>query len=307
MRTIYPPGWKRPSGYAHGMVAEGQLLVTGGLLGWDQAEQFHSDDLIGQAHQALLNTRAVLAEAGARPEHVVRMTWYITDRNEYLAKLPELGRVYREVMGRHYPAMAMVQVAALMEDRACVEIETTAVLPGPTGGPVPSPTVRSLPVGPDSTPAPSADDGRSKQALRVWIQMLKTNKQLEAELRRLFTHRHGTTLSRFDILANLDRCPEQTSSISSLSQMLLASRGNITRLLDRMEKDGLIRRSSNASDRRVSEVQMTDLGRELFGRLAPDHEAWADEIFSVLDEGSKQDLLRLLGRLREKLRTLQET
>ena len=128
-RTIQPPGWPRPKGYANGMVAEGRLLVTGGLIGWDEQGRFPSDDFVDQARQALSNTVRVLAGGGAAPEHIVRMTWYITDKREYLRRQPELGAVYRETIGRHFPAMAVVEVVALLEDRARVEIETTAVIP----------------------------------------------------------------------------------------------------------------------------------------------------------------------------------
>ena len=128
-RAIQPPGWARPKGYANGMVAEGRLLVTGGLVGWDEQERFTSDDFIDQVRQTLCNTVQVLASGGAEPEHVVRMTWYITDRREYLERQREVGAAYRETMGRHFPAMAVVEVAALLEDRAKVEIETTAVIP----------------------------------------------------------------------------------------------------------------------------------------------------------------------------------
>lgn len=127
--VILPPGWRRPKGYANGIVAEGRLLVTAGLIGWDEQERFPSDDFIDQVRQALKNTVQVLAGGGAGPEHIVRMTWYITDKQEYLDRRRELGTVYRETIGRHFPAMAVVQVAALLEDRARVEIETTAVIP----------------------------------------------------------------------------------------------------------------------------------------------------------------------------------
>ena len=127
--VILPPGWRRPKGYANGIVAEGRLLVTAGLIGWDEQERFPSDDFIDQVRQALKNTVQVLAGGGAGPEHIVRMTWYITDKQEYLERQRELGTVYRETIGRHFPAMAVVQVAALLEDRARVEIETTAVIP----------------------------------------------------------------------------------------------------------------------------------------------------------------------------------
>ena len=129
MQILQPPGWRRPSGYSNGVAAEGRMVFVAGLIGWDENSEFQSDDLIAQTAQALKNTVAVLAEAGAGPEHVTRMTWYITDKQEYLSRGRELGEVYRDVMGRHYPAMAMVQVAGLMDDRAKVEIETTAVVP----------------------------------------------------------------------------------------------------------------------------------------------------------------------------------
>jgi enamine deaminase RidA (YjgF/YER057c/UK114 family) len=128
-QTLLPPGWPRPSGYANGMAGEGRLVVTGGLIGWDTAGQIVSETFAGQLRQLLQNTVAVLCEAGAGPEHVVRMTWYIVDRAEYQRDLVEIGQVYREVMGRHFPAMAVVQVAGLMEAGAKVEIETTAVVP----------------------------------------------------------------------------------------------------------------------------------------------------------------------------------
>ena len=129
MQILQPPGWRRAPGYSNGVAAEGRLVFVAGLVGWDENSEFHSDDFITQSEQALENTVAVLAEAGAKPEHVVRMTWYITDKREYVTRGRELGEVYRAVMGRHYPAMAMVEVSGLMEDRAKVEIETTAVVP----------------------------------------------------------------------------------------------------------------------------------------------------------------------------------
>jgi enamine deaminase RidA (YjgF/YER057c/UK114 family) len=129
MRILQPAGWPRPKGYANGIEATGRLVIVGGQIGWDETETFQSDDFVEQVRQTLRNTLAVLAEAGAGPEHVVRMTWYITDRTEYLARGREIGAVYRELMGKNFPAMAMVQVVALMEARAKVEIETTAVVP----------------------------------------------------------------------------------------------------------------------------------------------------------------------------------
>ena len=128
MRNLQPAGWPRPKGYANGIEATGRLVIVGGQIGWDETETFQSDDFVEQVRQTLKNTLAVLAEADAGPEHVVRMTWYITDRNEYLARGREIGAVYRDLMGKNFPAMAMVQVVALMESRAKVEIETTAVV-----------------------------------------------------------------------------------------------------------------------------------------------------------------------------------
>jgi len=130
MRTLLqPPGWTAPKGYANGIAARGTQVFVGGQIGWNAQQQFESDDFIAQTAQTLRNIVAVLKEAGAGPEHMVRMTWYILDRVEYNSRLPELGVVYREVLGRNFPAMTCVQVAALMEARAKVEIEVTAVLP----------------------------------------------------------------------------------------------------------------------------------------------------------------------------------
>jgi len=126
---LHPRNWKPAKGYANGVAARGRMVFTGGLIGWNEREEFVSDDFAGQAEQVLKNIVAVLAEAGAGPEHLVRLTWYVTDKRDYLAALPELGRAYRAVIGRHYPAMALVQVAGLVEDRAKVEIEATAVIP----------------------------------------------------------------------------------------------------------------------------------------------------------------------------------
>ena len=129
MRALQPPGWPRPKGYANGIEARGRLVFVAGQIGWDSAGAFPSADLAGQVRQTLANVVAVLAEAGAGPEHVVRLTWYVTDRDEYLGALHEIGAAYREVMGRVYPAMAVVAVAGLVEASAKVEIEATAVLP----------------------------------------------------------------------------------------------------------------------------------------------------------------------------------
>jgi enamine deaminase RidA (YjgF/YER057c/UK114 family) len=129
MRILQPPGWPRPRGYANGIAASGTMIFVAGQIGWDERRAIVSDDLAVQLAQALDNTLAVLREAGAGPEHVVRMTWYLTDKRDYLARAGELGEVYRARMCRHYPAMAVVEVSALIEDRARIEIETTAVLP----------------------------------------------------------------------------------------------------------------------------------------------------------------------------------
>ena len=126
MRSLQPSGWPQPKGYANGIEADG-IVFTGGMIGWDETGAFPHTDLAGQAGQALRNIVAVLAEAGARPEDVVRLTWYITDREEYLAQAKDLGEAYRAVMGRHYPAMAVVVVAGLLEPAAKVEIEATAI------------------------------------------------------------------------------------------------------------------------------------------------------------------------------------
>ncbi|WP_304614146.1 RidA family protein [Paracoccus sp. (in: a-proteobacteria)] len=126
---LHPATWKRASGYANGIMARGRMIFTGGLVGWDADQQFQTDDFAGQVRQVLENIVAVLAEGGAGPQHLVRLTWYVTDKHEYLGALREVGAAYRDVIGRHYPAMALVQVVALVEDRAKVEIEATAVVP----------------------------------------------------------------------------------------------------------------------------------------------------------------------------------
>jgi enamine deaminase RidA (YjgF/YER057c/UK114 family) len=126
MRVLQPPGWPRPRGYANGVAASGELVFVAGMIGWDETGAF-ADGLAGQVRQALRNILAVLAEAGAGPEHVTRLTWYVTSRVDYLAAQAEIGAAYREVMGRHFPAMAVVEVSALVEERALVEIEATAV------------------------------------------------------------------------------------------------------------------------------------------------------------------------------------
>ncbi|AUH64581.1 RidA family protein [Paracoccus zhejiangensis] len=127
--ALHPANWKRAVGYANGISARGRMIFTGGLVGWDADQQFLTDDFALQVRQVLENIVAVLAEGGAGPQHLVRLTWYVTDKRDYLGALREVGAAYREVIGRHYPAMALVQVAALVEDRAKVEIEATAVIP----------------------------------------------------------------------------------------------------------------------------------------------------------------------------------
>jgi len=129
MKVLQPPGWAVPRGYANGVSASGTQVFVAGQIGWNAQGTFDSDDLVAQVRQALLNVRAVLAEAGATPQHIVRMTWYLTDRHEYLARGREIGAVYREVIGSYSVAMSAVEVSALMEDRARVEIEVTAVVP----------------------------------------------------------------------------------------------------------------------------------------------------------------------------------
>ena len=128
-QILLPPGWPRPKGFSNGIAASGKLVFVAGQIGWTPDEKWEAKDFGGQFRQTLKNTLAVLAEAGAKPEHIVRMTWYITDKKEYLGALKDVGAAWRELIGRHYPAMAVVQVVALVEDAAKVEIETTAVVP----------------------------------------------------------------------------------------------------------------------------------------------------------------------------------
>jgi enamine deaminase RidA (YjgF/YER057c/UK114 family) len=127
--TVNPPGWPRPSGYSNGIVAEGRYLAISGQIGWNERNELVGDDFGSQAAQALRNVMAVLQAAGGAAEHLVRLTWYVTDKNEYRANLAALGAAYREIVGPHYPAMALVQVAGLLEEGAKVEVEATAVLP----------------------------------------------------------------------------------------------------------------------------------------------------------------------------------
>ncbi|HET6157684.1 MAG TPA: RidA family protein [Dongiaceae bacterium] len=130
MHTILQPeGWVKPVGYANGVAARGKLVFVGGQIGWNRQGKFETDDLVGQVRQTLQNVVEVLAEGGAGPQHLTSMTWYLTDKADYLANLKEIGKVYREFLGRHYPAMAAIEVVALIEDRAKVEIQATAVIP----------------------------------------------------------------------------------------------------------------------------------------------------------------------------------
>jgi enamine deaminase RidA (YjgF/YER057c/UK114 family) len=129
MRTLQPPSWAKPRGYANGIAVKGQLVFVAGMIGWNKDCQFEAHDFVGQVHQALENIVAVVREAGGSPEHIVRLTWFVTDKHEYLASLEHLGPAYREVMGRHYPVMSVLEVSALIEDAAKVEIEATAVIP----------------------------------------------------------------------------------------------------------------------------------------------------------------------------------
>jgi enamine deaminase RidA (YjgF/YER057c/UK114 family) len=131
MKILQPAGWAKPRGYANGIAARGTVVSIAGQIGWNADGVFESDDFAAQARQALENVVAVLAEAGGRPEHIVRLTWYVVDKREYVAAYPAVGAAYRDVIGRHFPAMSAVQVAALIEDRAKVEIEATAVVPDP--------------------------------------------------------------------------------------------------------------------------------------------------------------------------------
>jgi len=129
IEILQPAGWVRPRGYSNGMAASGRTVCVSGMIGWDAQGQFHTDDFAGQVRQALQNIVDVLAEANARPEHIVRMTWYITDKKEYIAAYKEIGGAYRDIIGKHYPTMTAVQISALIEDRAKVEIEVTAIVP----------------------------------------------------------------------------------------------------------------------------------------------------------------------------------
>jgi enamine deaminase RidA (YjgF/YER057c/UK114 family) len=130
MQFLHPKGWAPAKGFANGIAATGRQIFVAGQVGWNAEQRFESDDFVAQVEQALANVVAVLAEADAKPEHLVRLSWYVTDKRQYLTRVAEVGQAYRRVIGRHFPAMTLVQVAALLEDRAKVEIEATAVVPG---------------------------------------------------------------------------------------------------------------------------------------------------------------------------------
>jgi enamine deaminase RidA (YjgF/YER057c/UK114 family) len=129
MQILQPAAWARPRGYSNGVATTGQLVFIAGQIGWNAEQRFEHQDLAGQAQQALRNIVAVLAEAGGRPEHITRLTWYLIDKRDYIAQAAQIGAAYRAVIGRHFPAMSAVQVSALIEDAALVEIEATAVIP----------------------------------------------------------------------------------------------------------------------------------------------------------------------------------
>jgi len=129
LRAVNPPGWPRPKGYSNAVVGRGTFVLVAGQIGWNSREEFESDDFIAQFRQALRNTVEILAAAGAKPEHVARMTVYVRDKQQYLARLAEVGAAWRETMGRSFPAMTLVEVSALLEARALLEIESTAIVP----------------------------------------------------------------------------------------------------------------------------------------------------------------------------------
>ena len=128
-QILQPPAWAKPRGYSNGVVASGRLVFISGQIGWDAQCQFQTTDFVGQTRQALVNVLTILAEGGGKPEHIMRLTWYVVDKDDYLASSRALGKVYQEVMGKHYPAMSVVEVSSLLEDQAKVEIEATAVIP----------------------------------------------------------------------------------------------------------------------------------------------------------------------------------
>ena len=128
-RYLQPPGWPKAKGYSNGIVASGQTVYLAGIVGWNEKEEFESDDFADQFRQVLLNIVAILKEADARPDHIVRMTWFISDKSEYLSSLKRIGEAYREIIGRHYPVMAVIEVSGFIEDGAKLEIQATAVIP----------------------------------------------------------------------------------------------------------------------------------------------------------------------------------
>lgn len=129
MRVLQPPHWPRPRGYSNGVAAKGSMVFVSGIVGWNAQGEFASHDFVAQVRQALLNIVEILEQARAKPEHIARMTWYVLDKNEYMASAKEMGAAYREIIGRHYPAMTVVEVSGLVEAKARVEIEVTAVVP----------------------------------------------------------------------------------------------------------------------------------------------------------------------------------
>jgi len=129
MRILQPPAWERPKGYSNGIAAKGSMVFVSGMVGWNAEGKFEAADFAAQARQALQNIVEVLRQAGAKPEHIARMTWYVVDKGEYLSAARELGAIYREIIGKHYPAMTVVEVSGLLEDQARVEIEVIAILP----------------------------------------------------------------------------------------------------------------------------------------------------------------------------------
>ena len=129
MQTVTPPGWPRPKGYANAVIANGKAIYLAGMVGWNADEKFETQDFAGQARQIFENIVAVLTVAGARPEHLVRMTWFVADTDEYMGSLEDVGAAYRQVIGRHYPAMSVIEVKGFVEDGARLEIEATAVVP----------------------------------------------------------------------------------------------------------------------------------------------------------------------------------
>ncbi|MDH5630696.1 MAG: MarR family transcriptional regulator [Gammaproteobacteria bacterium] len=145
------------------------------------------------------------------------------------------------------------------------------------------------------------DSSHSKNALRAWIQLLKSVKRIESQMNSHFVTEHGSSMSRFDVLANLDRCPNKKASTSQLSSMLLSSKGNITRLLDRMEDDGLVKRTTSTKDKRISEVAMTDSGKKLFSLLAADHEQWINSLFEEISNDDLLKLIDMMSNLRNKM------